>query len=75
MFITRHALADAGLEVTLTKQGLSIQGTGPIPEEVREHVTDIGAIMHFDPIDHDRLLEHIIGVGVWKALKGCPTEI
>jgi hypothetical protein len=75
MFITRHALRDAGLEVHLDKAGLAINGNIPMPEEVREHVGGIGEIMGFDPMEHDRLMEHIAAVGVWKALKNCPTEI
>ena len=75
MFITRHALANAGLEVNLDENGLSIQGTEPLPQGMRKHVKAIGIAMNFDPIDHDELMDHIVNVGVWKALRGCRTEI
>lgn len=75
MYITRHALANAGLEVHYDDQGLSIQGNAPIPEEVREHVAGIGKRMDLSPMDHDRLLEYVANITVWAALRGCPTEI
>ncbi len=75
MFINRRTLQDAGLEVTLNKHGLSIQGTTPFPDDVREHADAIANLMQFDPMDHDRLIDHIGNAGVWRALRNCPTEI
>jgi hypothetical protein len=75
MFITRHALRDAGLDVQLNKQGLSIQGNAQMPEEVMEHVHAITNLMQFTPMDGDRLVEHVASVGIWTALRNCPTEI
>lgn len=75
MFISRHALRDAGLEIQLNKQGLSIQGNTPMPEEVREHIDAVSNLMQFTPMDHDRLTEHVASVGIWAALRNCPTEI
>lgn len=75
MFITRQALENAGLEVTLNKHGLAITGNEPMPDEVRQHIDAIGMLMQFSPMDHDRLGEHIASVGIWTALRNCPTEI
>jgi hypothetical protein len=46
-----------------------------MPEEVREHITAIGDLMQFSPIEYDRLGEHIHSVGIWNALRGCKTEV
>lgn len=75
MFITRNALKDAGLEVTLNKDGLSIHGNAPMPDDVHKHIDGIAQIMQYGPMDHDRLVEHVASVGIWTALRNCPTEI
>ncbi len=75
MFITRRALTDAGLDVTFDKHGLSIQGTIQMPDEVHEHVDAIANLMQFTPMDGDRLREHVASVGIWTALRNCPTEL
>lgn len=75
MFIARQSLEDAGLEVTLNKNGLTIYGNTPMPDDVHKHIDEITGLMQFTPRDHDRLVEHVASVGIWAALRNCPTEI
>lgn len=75
MFITRRTLENAGLEVHLDKHGLHIGGNAPFPQEAREHLDAVANLMQFQPSDHDNLIDHVANVGIWNALRACPTKV
>lgn len=70
MFITRIALEDAQLEVTLDEHGLSVQGSKPMPEQVRKNCKHIVSQLGYTPQEHDELINYVANVTVWRTLKG-----
>lgn len=70
MFITREALESAGLKVNLDDNGLSIEGSMPLPPEATRNVHKIAKQLAYTPQEHDELMSYVASVTIWRVLKG-----
>ena len=70
MFITNEALESSGLKVNLDDNGLSIEGSMPLPPEVSRNVHKIAKMLTYTPLEHDELMSYVANVTIWRVLRG-----
>lgn len=68
MYITRKALEQAGIEVHLNEDGLSIAGQEPVTMKLIRALKQITDELEYSPDEADRLTQHVTDVPLLRKL-------